>query len=182
MERFYMVFADNKQSGPYSVSQLENLRRNGELPASALVWTEGMADWQPLASVLPVPAASPRSVMSPVPMSASTTPSTPAARDSDYTFMLIAHILMGVAVFTGGFSSIVAVIMAYVKRPDVQGTYLESHCKWLAETFWWTLGIVLVGAILTPFLIGFPVLFAVWVWSIYRVVMGAIRLSERRAL
>jgi uncharacterized membrane protein len=181
MERFYMVFADNKQSGPYSVSQLENLRKNGELSVSALIWTEGMAEWQPISSLLPV-AAPPRPAMSPVLVSAPVTPSTPATRDSDFTFMLIAHILMGVAVFTGGFSSVVAVIMAYVKRPDVQGTYLESHCKWLAETFWWTLGIGIVGAILTPFLIGFPVLFAVWVWSIYRVVMGAIRLSERRAL
>jgi uncharacterized membrane protein len=179
MERFYMVFADNKQSGPYSVSQLENLRQNGEVPVSALVWTEGMSDWQPLASVLP---AAPRPAMQMRPVVAAPAPSTPAAKDSDYTFMLIAHILMGVAVLTGGLSSIVAVIMAYVKRPDVQGTYLESHCKWLAETFWWTFWLTILGAVLTVFLIGFAILFVVWVWSIYRVVMGAIRLSERRAL
>lgn len=177
-----MVFAEGKQSGPYSVSQLENLQKNGELPVAALVWTEGMADWQPLASVLPMPA--PRPAMPPImrnvpPASA---PSTPAAREGDYTFMLIAHILMGVWLFTGGLSSIVAVIMAYVKRPDVAGTFLESHCKWIIETFWWTFGITIVGAILSPFLIGLPILFGIWVWSIYRVVMGALRISERRAL
>jgi uncharacterized membrane protein len=179
MERFYMVFADNKQSGPYSVSQLENLRQNGELSVSTLVWTEGMTDWQPLSSVLSV-AAPPHPAMQMRPVAPA--PSTPAAKDSDYTFMLIAHILMGVAVLTGGLSSIVAVIMAYVKRPEVQGTYLESHCKWLAETFWWTFWLTILGAVLTVFAIGFLVLFGVWVWSIYRVVLGAIRLSERRAL
>ncbi|MFN3265430.1 MAG: GYF domain-containing protein [Deinococcales bacterium] len=179
MERFYMVFADNRQSGPYSVAQLESLQKNGELPSNSLVWTEGMKEWQPLASVLPPIPAAIQPAMRSVPPSA---PSTPAARESDHTFMLVAHILMGVWLFTGGLSSIVAVIMAYVKRPDVAGTYLESHCKWIAETFWWTLGIGFLGAILTPFLIGLPILFGVFVWSVYRVIMGAMRISERRAL
>jgi uncharacterized membrane protein len=180
MERFYMVFADNKQAGPYSVSQLENLRQNGEVPVSALVWTEGMADWQPLASVLPE-AAAPRPAMKPVPVNSGTSGQY-VVSESDYTFVLIAHILMGVAILTGGLSSIIAVIMAYVKRNDVGGTYLESHCKWIAETFWWTFWLSIAGGILTFVGIGFLILIGVWVWSIYRVIVGVIRISERRAL
>ena len=173
-----MVYADNTQRGPYSVSQLENLRRNGEFSAEALVWTEGMSDWQPIATVLTAPALP------------EVTPAAPVAvavvaqnvKESDYTYFLIAHILIGVALFTGGISGIVGVVMAYIKRDDVRGTYLESHAKWIAETFWWSFWLSIVGAVLTFVLVGFPVLFAVWVWSIYRVVMGAVRISERRAV
>ena len=58
MERFYMVYVDNAQRGPYSVAQLENFVGRGELPSSAFVWTEGMTDWQPIATVLTPPAPS----------------------------------------------------------------------------------------------------------------------------
>ncbi len=177
-----MVFADNSQRGPYSVSQLENFRRNGELPKDALVWTEGMTDWQPIATVVSMPDST-RAPNPPAQNKLSMVPSSSdGALDSDYTFLLIAHILMGVAVLTGGLTGIIAVIMAYVKKPDVTGTYLESHTKWIAETFWWSLAISIIGFILTFVLIGIPVLIGVWIWSIYRVVLGAIRISERRAI
>ncbi len=175
-----MVYADNAQRGPYSVSQLENFRRNGELPSDALIWTEGMSDWQPIATVL-TPPAPPRAAptrLAPVPSSNQNS----GVKESDYTYFLIAHILMGVALFTGGVSGIVSVIMAYVKRDDVRGTYLESHGKWIVETFWWSFWGYILGGLLTFVVVGFGLIFAVWVWSIYRVVMGAIRISERRAV
>ncbi len=178
-----MVYADGAQRGPYSVSQLENFLRNGELPANSMVWTEGMADWKPIDSVLLPPA--PQMSSAPVatqmkPVVAFTDPS--AIKETDYTFMVVAHILMGVAILTGGFTAVIALIMAYVKREDVRGTYLESHCKWLIETFWWSLGISILGAMLLGVLIGVPILFGLMLWCIYRVVMGGIRISERRAL
>lgn len=176
-----MVYADNAQRGPYSVSQLENFRRNGELPIDALVWTEGMSDWQPIATVLTTPPIPPRAATPQMAMRPVSTALDAGVKESDYTFLLITHILMGVAIFTG-LTSLVALIMAYVKQPDVRGTYLESHCKWVIETFWWSFWIGIIGVILSFVVIGVPILIALSIWYIYRVVMGAIRISERRAL
>src|SRR4051812_44059380 len=46
--------------------------------------------------------------------------------------------------FIFGLPSIIAVIMNYVRRPDVRGTYLESHFRWQIRTFWFALLWVLV--------------------------------------
>jgi uncharacterized membrane protein len=179
MEKFFMVYEGNAQRGPYSVSQLENFRRNGELSAQALVWTEGMSDWQPIASVLIVPPVSTPARLAPVVMPNNTGG---VVKEADYTFILIAHVLMGASIFTAGIVSVVALIMAYVKREDVKGTYLESHCKWIIETFWISFGVGILGAMLSLVVIGIPILVGLAFWFVYRVVMGAIRISERRAL
>lgn len=36
----------------------------------------------------------------------------------------------------GGIGLIVSVIIAYMKRDAVKGTYLESHIRWIIRTFW----------------------------------------------
>jgi GYF domain 2 len=38
----------NRQNGPVSDSQLEELLRSGKISSSTLVWREGMSQWQPL--------------------------------------------------------------------------------------------------------------------------------------
>jgi uncharacterized membrane protein len=180
MEKFFMVYEGNAQRGPYSVSQLENFRRNGELSAQALVWTEGMSDWQPIATVL---AVAPPLPQAPVPTRSVVIPNTlSTVKESDYTFILIAHVLMGASILTAGVVSLAGLIMAYIKRDELKGTYLESHCKWIIETFWIAFGVGALGVILSFVFVGIPILFGVAIWFIYRVIMGAIRISERRAL
>lgn len=39
------------QTGPVQQTELEQLVRSGALPSSALVWTEGMADWKPYSTL-----------------------------------------------------------------------------------------------------------------------------------
>jgi uncharacterized membrane protein len=183
-----MVFVDNAQRGPYSVEQLENFVERNELPSSAFVWTEGMTDWQPIATVVSPPAASrpaappvfaPRApqVMPPV-----TTLADSSLKESDYTFMLVAHILMAASILTGGLTAIAAVIMAYIKQGEVRGTYLESHAKNLIETFWWSLAIGVIGGILTLVFVGLFVLLGGFIWFVYRCIMAIVRISERRAI
>ena len=41
-----------------------------------------------------------------------------------------------IGAFLLGWPSIIAVIINYVKRGDVQGTWLESHFRWQIRTFW----------------------------------------------
>ena len=38
-----------------------------------------------------------------------------------------------------GFPSLIALIINYVKRGEMRGTWLESHVTWQIRTFWWVL-------------------------------------------
>lgn len=86
-----------------------------------------------------------------------------------------------IGAFLIGWPSIIAVILNYVKRGDVAGTWLESHFSWQIHTFWYTFLWVGIAFVLAVSIIGFPfamVLVAgVTVWLVYRVARGWIALS-----
>jgi uncharacterized membrane protein len=92
--------------------------------------------------------------------------------------------------FLFGWPSIIAVIINYVKRSEVRGTYLESHFRWQIRTFWYALlWALLAGAIsllLTSVLIGFltwpALMFALGVWAIYRIARGWLALRDGRPM
>jgi len=92
--------------------------------------------------------------------------------------------------FLLGWPSIIAVIINYVKRSDVRGTWLESHFTWQIRTFWFAaLWVLLVGLVSLPFtivLIGFATwavgLFALGVWAIYRIARGWLRLNAHQPM
>ena len=91
-----------------------------------------------------------------------------------------------IGAFLIGWPSIIAVILNYVKRTDVAGTWLESHFRWQIRTFWFCLLWVLVAIALGLTLIGLPltvfILAVVTVWLIYRVARGWLALNGRRPL
>lgn len=84
-----------------------------------------------------------------------------------------ASILVGITLIGG-------VVVAYLKRDDAAGTWLESHYRWQIRTFWWSLLWGAIGFITTLILVGFAVLFAAWVWFIYRVAKGWLALRAGR--
>ena len=92
--------------------------------------------------------------------------------------------------FVFSIPSIIAVIMNYVKRNDVRGTWLDSHFSWQLRTFWWAaLWIVVISSVsfvLAFVLIGFitwPVgIMLVGLWILYRVVRGWLALKDGRAV
>jgi uncharacterized membrane protein len=84
--------------------------------------------------------------------------------------------------FFSGITWIVAVIVNYVKLEDARGTWLESHFRWQIRTFWWGLLWGVIGSVLLLILIGWLVLAAAGIWIIYRIVKGAMYLSENRPL
>jgi len=61
MNWFYEL--NGQQMGPVSEAELLELFRGGEIKGSNLVWREGMADWEPLQTMLPPPP--PRLTMDP---------------------------------------------------------------------------------------------------------------------
>jgi uncharacterized membrane protein len=86
--------------------------------------------------------------------------------------------------FLTGWPSIIAVILNYVKRSQVQGTYLESHFNWQITTFWYALlwmviaSILMVTVILIPVSIGIIVFTGLWV--LYRMIKGLLRVIDGR--
>lgn len=87
-----------------------------------------------------------------------------------------------VASFLVGITAIVAIVINYVKKDDVAGTFLESHFRWQIRTFWFGLLWSVVGVILMLILIGWIVLVANVVWMIYRIVKGFLRLNDNKPM
>lgn len=86
------------------------------------------------------------------------------------------------ASFFIGISCIVAIVINYIKREDMYGTFMQSHFRWQIRTFWFALLWGILGAITTFILIGWAVLFANTVWVIYRLAKGWLRLNENKAM
>jgi uncharacterized membrane protein len=106
-----------------------------------------------------------------------------------HAFSAVMGIVSSAAVVTAfltGWPSILAVILNYVKRGDVRGTYLESHFRWQIRTFWWACLWVLAAIVLALTLIGIPLawlmIVATGVWVLYRIVRGWLALNEGRAV
>lgn len=85
--------------------------------------------------------------------------------------------------FVSGLPSIIAVILNYVKRDAVRGTWLDSHYRWQIRTFWFALLWFGIAWLMFATLIGIPIFFGIiaiaGLWVLYRVVRGWINLSNR---
>ncbi|MCG7897711.1 MAG: hypothetical protein JAY99_06650 [Candidatus Thiodiazotropha lotti] len=77
---------------------------------------------------------------------------------------------------------LIGVIINYVKRDDVKGTWLESHFRWQIRTFWFVLLWSIIGFITTVILIGYVILFVNAVWLIYRIAKGWLSLQDEKRL
>jgi uncharacterized membrane protein len=152
-------------------------------------------------------------------------PTTPAAdaptlrepHPSLVTLLHVTYLLHGIGLGIGafaaatvigvlgfGWSSMLAVVLDYLKRNDARGTWLESHFTWQIRTFWiaFTVAVAIglagiglvIGAITAAgagadpsgFSFGFLAWAAAWilvgVWSLYRVIRGWSALGGRRAV
>jgi uncharacterized membrane protein len=81
-----------------------------------------------------------------------------------------------------GITAIVAIVINYVKREDAAGTLYESHFTWQIRTFWWSLLWAVVGIATIWVLIGFAILFANFVWSVYRIVKGLLNWNDGKPM
>jgi uncharacterized membrane protein len=93
---------------------------------------------------------------------------------------------MIVTAFLTGWPSIIAVILNYVKRSEVRGTWLDSHYSWQIRTFWYALLWLAIGAVAFATVIGIPVAIVLWfatgVWVLYRIIRGWLALSSAKVL
>jgi len=91
-----------------------------------------------------------------------------------------------VGAFLFGVPSIVAVVLNYLKRSEVRGTWLDSHFGWQIRTFWVAMGWSLAAAVLLVTIVLIPLSLAIWgvvaIWVIYRVVRGWLCLRDGREM
>lgn len=96
------------------------------------------------------------------------------------TVALAVYVLQALSFFWG-ITAIIGVIIDYVKLDDARGTWVENHLRWQIRTFWWALFWSVIGfALIWVFGLGFLVLAVVYFWTIYRVVKGWLKLTERK--
>jgi uncharacterized membrane protein len=93
---------------------------------------------------------------------------------------------MIITAFLTGWPSIIAVILNYVKRSDVRGTWLDSHFSWQIRTFWFALLWLALGAVLFITVVGIPFAVVLWfatgIWVLYRIIRGWLALSAPKEL
>ena len=108
-----------------------------------------------------------------------------------HAFSLLTGILGAATVvgaFLTGWPSIIAVILNYVKRSEVHGTWLESHFRWQIRTFWYGLLWVVLCILFIVLTLGIGILIAwlplaiVSIWFVYRIVRGWMALSAGRPM
>jgi len=91
-----------------------------------------------------------------------------------------------VTAFLSGWPSIIAVIINYVKRSEVRGTYLDSHFGWQIRTFWYAVLWFVIGAVLIAtvlgMMVGVPLLIVTGLWVLYRIARGWITLTDRKPM
>ena len=93
-----------------------------------------------------------------------------------------------VGAFLTGWPSIIAVIINYVKRSEVRGTWLQSHFRWQIRTFWFGLLWVVLCAAFVVATLGIGLLIAwiplalVGIWFVYRILRGWLRLIDRQPM
>lgn len=100
---------------------------------------------------------------------------------SDGALATAIYVLLGGGYFTG-ISALIGVIIAHVKLGDETNPVLRSHYQFQVRTFWIGLLYMALGFLLCFVFVGLLV-FAWWlVWSMVRIVKGAIAISEGKPI
>ncbi len=103
-----------------------------------------------------------------------------AKDDMAKTNAIIAYALMLVGFFTGIFW-IVGAIWAMVKRSEASGSMFEDHYDNIITTFWWTLGLSIIGFLSAIIVVGYFILLGAFIWGLYRVIKGLARVTSNKS-
>jgi uncharacterized membrane protein len=106
-----------------------------------------------------------------------TLPTTPPLTQERQNLTLLTHVLYALHTaswFSAGVFSVIAMIINYVKRPDLPDLFFRSHFRWQARSFWFTLLWLVVTSPLYLLFV-FPGIAAttiVGLWYLYRFIRG----------
>ena len=108
-------------------------------------------------------------------------PGGPEAAVSNKRIIFIVYILQAAGLFIG-LPLIGGVIIDYIKRDDLKGSWLESHCRWQIRTFWFSLLWAFIGVATYVLLVGHFILVADGIWIVYRIIKGLLYLNDGRVM
>lgn len=111
------------------------------------------------------------------------TDQTPQPTSSDFDMNKATIIsLLYIASFFVGVTGIVGVILAFVWKDEVAGTWEESHLQFHIMTF--VIGLIgsVIGIILSIVLIGIPLLIALAVWVLVRSIMALLKAQKQEPI
>jgi len=103
--------------------------------------------------------------------------STTGAGDNLKNLTQLVYILQAISLVVG-VTAIAGLILNYLKRDEVRGTFLEAHFAWQIKTFWYAFVGFILGWLLVIVLVGFLIWAAVGLWYIYRIVKGWLAFND----
>ncbi|HNX70100.1 DUF4870 family protein [Rivihabitans pingtungensis] len=106
---------------------------------------------------------------------------TPAQEHEARKWVIIVYVLQILSLFIG-ITSIIGIIINYIKLDDVRGTWLESHFRWQMRTFWFSLLWAVLGGLTFWFGVGIVVWIVAGIWGLYRIIKGAIYLYDGKTM
>ncbi|NWF35989.1 hypothetical protein [Mariprofundus sp. KV] len=86
------------------------------------------------------------------------------------------------AAFLLAVTFIAAAVVNYVKKGDVENTWIASHFRWQIRTFWFGSLWLLLGGITLIMGIGYFILMGTAVWVIYRIAKGWLALLDNKPM
>lgn len=112
-------------------------------------------------------------------MNATSNPSESSTSDAK-THALVAYILILVGMFTA-IPMLIGAIWAMFKRRDALGTIYHSHYSNAIRVFWYTVAWTIAGFILAFVLVGYAIFALVWIWALYRLINGLVKITADEA-
>lgn len=100
-----------------------------------------------------------------------------AVTETDKKMLTINYILFALGFLTA-VTFIAGVVVAYIKRGEAETPVASDHYRWQIRTFWFSALWSVLGVILSMVVVGYFVLLANAIWTIYRIAKGWIRLSS----
>jgi len=87
------------------------------------------------------------------------------------------YILYALSYFFG-FTSLIGVIIAHVKKADSQEGWIRDHFSWQINTFWISVIIGLLAGLTMLIGVGWFLFVGLVLWNIYRIVKGWLRYND----
>ncbi|MCG6657513.1 hypothetical protein HOP52_07005 [Halomonas campisalis] len=98
----------------------------------------------------------------------------------DTTLAIVVYVLHLLAIVSGGLTSLVGAVIAYVYRGSGP-EWLDEHYRFQVRTFWMALLYFFIAGLLTLVLIGYVLWLLAVVWLVVRCAKGLRHLQQRRA-
>ena len=106
--------------------------------------------------------------------------------DERGTLTVLTHAMYGLhtlSFFSAGIFSVIAIIINYVKRPDLPDDFFRSHFRWQARSFWFTLlWLALASPLWVLIFPGWIAYVVIGLWYLYRFIRGWVSFADGRPM